>query len=914
MILGPGFDSPELPDPVLGRLAALGREARADLRAVRPPAGGAAEAAAGDAALRAVTPALVLWGLARLDGEERDRFVVSAAGAGPGVYAALGRLGLFPPGLWRALHGRAGSPFEEAPTRDVPGIDWTASGPAGSALAAAAGFALAARRRGDGGRAFLLAGAGELGTGLAAEARRLARERGLANLSVVLLSPAPADGLLDDFCRDGWYVARADGADPRSLHSALRAGLSSGLPSLVAGCVDPSPAGDAGEEAEAAAVPADEDGGAGAAFPVPDDGVAALAARLPQRPAGVVVPRAAGEPISYSLDAAVSPAEAFAAALAGFSSGAGDPPAAAVLSGAGTAELAMRLLPRGPDAVVPCASPDLAAALASGLSLGGVAVWWIASEPAVALAPGLHLLDANGAAVRVAASPTGGTRGADSGGLFGLVASLPGGKLLAPADACQADRIVRWVGVHGGTFVVLLPRHPFPAARREDGSAAFDGAYVFDPRRADHLRRGEEIVLACAGSSLPEALAAWDLLASEGTRVDLFSLPSLTDVGEGALVEMARCREARRGRRGGGPHRARRLAPGSLQRPRPPRPRPPPRRDGLDRRRGRDERLARLGARPHVGGARRQAGDREAGDAGPPPRPGHPEHLTAARSKGVGDERQLTGRGDDRHLRRRRRPREEEARPRPLRPSPVRPPLAPDRHRRQRADRRGRRELAGGDEGGRLRVRRTTRRSTRPRRESFATRLVLPPRRPEGPARPRGDEGAARGAGDGAGPPGQPALLPGHAAVGLRAHRGATSARRASAPSRRRSRGAASSSRSRSATTSSSARALNEEIHGVFRERQIFRIDHYLGKETVQNILVFRFAQRASSSRSGTGATSTTCRSPWPRRSASRARRATTSRPASLRDMVQNHMLQLLASWPWSRPSRFEPTRSATRR
>jgi glucose-6-phosphate 1-dehydrogenase len=39
-----------------------------------------------------------------------------------------------------------------------------------------------------------------------------------------------------------------------------------------------------------------------------------------------------------------------------------------------------------------------------------------------------------------------------------------------------------------------------------------------------------------------------------------------------------------------------------------------------------------------------------------------------------------------------------------------------------------------------------------------------------------------------------------------------------------------------------SARALNDTIAAVFRERQVFRIDHYLGKETVQNLLVFRFA------------------------------------------------------------------------
>ncbi len=39
-----------------------------------------------------------------------------------------------------------------------------------------------------------------------------------------------------------------------------------------------------------------------------------------------------------------------------------------------------------------------------------------------------------------------------------------------------------------------------------------------------------------------------------------------------------------------------------------------------------------------------------------------------------------------------------------------------------------------------------------------------------------------------------------------------------------------------------SARQLNDEVNKVFAEDQIFRIDHYLGKETVQNILVFRFA------------------------------------------------------------------------
>jgi glucose-6-phosphate 1-dehydrogenase len=39
-----------------------------------------------------------------------------------------------------------------------------------------------------------------------------------------------------------------------------------------------------------------------------------------------------------------------------------------------------------------------------------------------------------------------------------------------------------------------------------------------------------------------------------------------------------------------------------------------------------------------------------------------------------------------------------------------------------------------------------------------------------------------------------------------------------------------------------SARALNQAVHAVFDESQVFRIDHFLGKESVDNILAFRFA------------------------------------------------------------------------
>ena len=43
-------------------------------------------------------------------------------------------------------------------------------------------------------------------------------------------------------------------------------------------------------------------------------------------------------------------------------------------------------------------------------------------------------------------------------------------------------------------------------------------------------------------------------------------------------------------------------------------------------------------------------------------------------------------------------------------------------------------------------------------------------------------------------------------------------------------------------TDLASARELNHEVHGVFEEGQVYRIDHYLGKETAQNIMFLRFA------------------------------------------------------------------------
>ena len=105
-----------------------------------------------------------------------------------------------------------------------------------------------------------------------------------------------------------------------------------------------------------------------------------------------------------------------------------------------------------------------------------------------------------------------------------------------------------------------------------------------------------------------------------------------------------------------------------------------------------------------------------------------------------------------------------------------------------------------------------------------------------------------------------------------------------------------------------SARALNAKLLEVFDESQVFRIDHYLGKETVQNLMALRFAnalfepvwnrnyidhvQITAAEDIGIG-----------------GRSGYYEHAGALRDLVQNHMMQLLALLTMEPPTSFEANR-----
>lgn len=102
-----------------------------------------------------------------------------------------------------------------------------------------------------------------------------------------------------------------------------------------------------------------------------------------------------------------------------------------------------------------------------------------------------------------------------------------------------------------------------------------------------------------------------------------------------------------------------------------------------------------------------------------------------------------------------------------------------------------------------------------------------------------------------------------------------------------------------------SARELNRTLHEYFAEHQVYRIDHYLGKETVQNLLVLRFAN-------------TLFESSWNRDRVESVqitvsedlgvenRAGYYDKAGALRDMVQNHLTQLFTLAAMEPPAAFE--------
>jgi glucose-6-phosphate 1-dehydrogenase len=105
---------------------------------------------------------------------------------------------------------------------------------------------------------------------------------------------------------------------------------------------------------------------------------------------------------------------------------------------------------------------------------------------------------------------------------------------------------------------------------------------------------------------------------------------------------------------------------------------------------------------------------------------------------------------------------------------------------------------------------------------------------------------------------------------------------------------------------SASARNINDALGAVFAERQIFRIDHYLGKETVQNLMALRFANALFEPLWNSGHIDHIQIS-VAESIGVEGRAAYYEESGALRDMVQNHLLQLLCLVAMEPPASLDP-------
>ncbi len=103
-----------------------------------------------------------------------------------------------------------------------------------------------------------------------------------------------------------------------------------------------------------------------------------------------------------------------------------------------------------------------------------------------------------------------------------------------------------------------------------------------------------------------------------------------------------------------------------------------------------------------------------------------------------------------------------------------------------------------------------------------------------------------------------------------------------------------------------SARELNEIVHRYFPEESVYRIDHYLGKETVQNLLIFRFANalfESSWNRGGIESVEITVAEAI----GVEGRGNYYDGSGVVRDMVQNHLAQLMTLVAMEPPASYSP-------
>ena len=481
---------------------------------------------------------------------QNDSVVVSHGHISAGLYAALGHARYFP--IEQALEGyrQPGSPFEGHPSRRVPGVEWT-SGALGQGLSVGCGMALGRRLRGEPGRVYVLMGDGEQQKGQIAEARAFAVKFGLDVVALVdvngLQASGPLDGIMPTpapalYKAAGFRVIILDGHDPRGLYEAIQT---------------PGPVALMCETRMGHGVDEIEGDYRFHGKPLTDAQLArALEALqtdvIPDIPVPPVLPRRApaplrpGEPRRYEAGRLAEVRKAAGAALVDVIRNNADVPAA-VLDCDLAEAVRIAELAEDSNRLIECGIAEAnAASLAGGLWAAGVHAFAAGfANFLLGEAVSQHRMNSlNGAGVKLLLTHNGLDVGEDGKthqcvDAISLSAALWNTRLLIPADANHADRMVRWMAAEPGPVALCTGRSALPVIGEEE--PVFDKPYAY--AHSDWLREGRDATIAAAGPMVSKALEAAALLAKKGITAGVLCVsspldpgPELMDVAEHVIV------------------------------------------------------------------------------------------------------------------------------------------------------------------------------------------------------------------------------------------------------------------------------------------------------------------------------------------------------------------------------------------
>ncbi|MGC8819851.1 MAG: transketolase [Fervidobacterium sp.] len=490
--------------------------------------------------------------------EDRDRIIVSHGHISPGVYSTLAAYGFVNRDDVISGFRHPASVFEGHITRGIPGIEWT-TGNLGQGLSAGVGFALAAKYKKKNYHVYVVMSDGESAKGQVQEARRTARKYNLDNLTVIVdyndiqISGHAHDVMYVDikseFEAAGWRVIEIDGHDYEQIVAALKVAKRDQHPTAIIAHTIMGKGVDFMEDKpdyHGKPLNKEELENALKQLGIENDVEKYIEMRKK-------LPIKTHEKIKLWYEVNINtgnvriydkPADnrsALGRAIADLAV-INDNVVAVDCDLKGSVKLDF-LDKERPDRIVELGVQEHnAAAIAGAMSSDGI-ITFFADFGVFGIDETFnqHRLNAiNNTNLKVVVTHCGIDVGEDGKthhalNYIGAPLAWYGFKVIVPADPNQTDRVVRYVASLYGNYVVAMGRSKLEPIRKEDGSLFYDENYKFEYGKMDILRNGEDGVIYCLGSVVPNVLKAQEILKSKGVNFAVINVSCPYDLDEEIL-------------------------------------------------------------------------------------------------------------------------------------------------------------------------------------------------------------------------------------------------------------------------------------------------------------------------------------------------------------------------------------------